>query len=102
MVACQGILPVRSHDTFDRAAIAVDPSGPELMTRVRDRIEQLTIELHQLDREIQDRLSSVHSRPETETQSFLENLEPLANISAIIADHLDILRAELEAARSNI
>ena len=72
------------------------------MTKVRDRIEQLTIELHQLDREIQDRLSSVHSRPENETQSFLENLEPLANISAIIADNLDILRAELEAARSNI
>ena len=72
------------------------------MTRNADRLDQLTIELHQLDREIQDRLSSVHSRPENETQSFLENLEPLANISAIIADHLDILRAELEAARSNI
>ena len=72
------------------------------MTRGADRLEQLTIELHQLDREIQDRLSSVHSRPKPETQSFLENLEPLANISAIIADHLDILRAELEAARSNI
>ena len=72
------------------------------MTRDADRLEQLTIELHQLDRKIQDRLSSVRSRPETETQAFLENLKPLANISAIIADHLDILRAELEAARSNI
>jgi hypothetical protein len=72
------------------------------MTRNADRLEQLTLELHQLDREIQDRLSSVHSRPDTEIQSFLENLEPLANISAIIADHLDILRAELKAARSNI
>ena len=72
------------------------------MTRTADRLEQLTIELHQLDRKIQDRLSSVRSRPETETQSFLEDLEPLANISAIIADHLDILRAELKAARSNI
>tara|TARA_R100001198_G_scaffold59946_1_gene34640 strand:- start:231 stop:449 length:219 start_codon:yes stop_codon:yes gene_type:complete len=72
------------------------------MTRDADRLEQLTIELHQLDRKIQDRLSSVRSRPETETQAFLENLEPLANISAIIADHLDILRAELKAARSNI
>ena len=72
------------------------------MTRNADRLEQLTIELHQLDRKIQDRLSSVRSRPETETQAFLENLEPLANISAIIADHLDILRAELKAARSNI
>ena len=72
------------------------------MTRNADRLEQLTLELHQLDREIQDRLSSVRSRPETETQSFLENLEPLANISANIADHLDILRAELKAARSNI
>ena len=72
------------------------------MTRNADRLEQLTIELHQLDREIQDRLSSVHSRPKNETQAFLENLEPLANISAIMADHLDILRAELEAARSNI
>ena len=72
------------------------------MTRDADRLEQLTIELHQLDREIQDRLSSVHSRTETETQAFLENLEPLANISAIIAEHLDILRAEIKAARSNI
>ena len=72
------------------------------MTRNADRLEQLTIELHQLDRKIQDRLSSVRSRPETETQAFLENLEPLANISAIIADHLDILRAELKAARPNI
>ena len=72
------------------------------MTRNADRIEQLTIELHQLDREIQDRLSSVHSRPDTETRAFLENLEPLANISAIISDHLDILRAELKAASSNI
>ena len=72
------------------------------MTRNADRLEQLTSKLHQLDREIQDRLSSVRSRPETETQAFLENLEPLANISAIIADHLDILRAELKAARSNI
>ena len=72
------------------------------MTRNADRLEQLTSKLHQLDREIQGRLSSVHSRPETETQAFLENLELLANISAIIADHLDILRAELKAARSNI
>ena len=72
------------------------------MTGGADRLKQLTLELHQLDREIQDRLSSVRSRPETETQAFLENLEPLANISAIIADHLDILRAEIKAARSNI
>ncbi len=76
------------------------------MTRSADRLEQLNLELHQLDREIRDRLTSVRSRSETEMQSFLESFDSpvkdLANISAIIADHLAMLQSELEAARSNI
>jgi len=76
------------------------------MTRSADRLEQLNLELHQLDREIRDRLTSVRSRSETEMQSFLESFDSpvkdLANISAIIADHLAMLQPELEAARSKI
>ena len=76
------------------------------MTRSADRLEQLNLELHQLDREIRDRLTSVRSRSETEMQSFLESFDSpvkdLANISVIIADHLAMLQSELEAARSNI
>jgi hypothetical protein len=76
------------------------------MTRSADRLEQLNLELHQLDREIRDRLTSVRSRSETEMQSFLESFDSpvkdLANISSIIADHLAMLQSELETARSNI